>query len=377
MNRTLTLFAAILTLGTAPAARAGENGGRLNPRLLAMEDNTWLNLKPERTPKSRTYTGNCFGGGKFYYFGGGHFGYHKNDVELYDPATNVWTRVTEPELPEGEYSDWVRTASKRAAPSGAPYVGGHTYQYTSWDPVRKRFFLPYRQCGVWEFDPEKAKWENIFSVFADPKPSTPHDMGPGTMAGIHSAFEPGLGKPVTVITHRATGLYVFDYEKKEWVKHKPLPKGLGTELYSTYVDEWKAHLFANNGWKKGKTHFTRVDLVAGTSKLIESPEEMGKGGLCMALSYDRANNVVVVMPRVKKDSTVSVWTLDVETLKWTEMKPAGERPKGTNTGKWAPLWYDPDHNVHLFLNNASRGAKFQGGRTETWAYRYKRAPGQE
>ena len=81
----------------------------------------------------------------------------------------------------------------------------------------------------------------------------------------------------------------------------------------------------------------------------------------------------------RKQATVATWALDVKAMTWTEMKPDGPTPTGQKNmiGFWAPLWYDPDHNVHLFLNVVSRGANYQGGKTETWAYRYKQAEKEE
>jgi len=71
--------------------------------------------------------------------------------------------------------------------------------------------------------------------------------------------------------------------------------------------------------------------------------------------------------------TVQPWALDVATLRWRELPPA-PWPKGQCTGNWAKLWYDPRHNVHLFINDVKRDRRelFDGGVTETWAYRYKK-----
>ncbi len=369
----LALAAALLLSVTA---RAGENGAGLNPRVVAMNDNTWLKMSAENNPRSRMYSSPWFADGKLYYFGGGHFSYTYNDVEVYDLAGNAWKKITKPERPaEGKgHSDWGRIASEQASPSGAPYVT-HTYQYGCWDPARERFFLPFRQSGVWEFDPGAAKWDNVLNVFTDPRPKTPHDLGFGLMAGIHSSFSPELGKPVTVVTWKARGFYLFDHEKKAWVRHKPLPKILnGAELYSTYVPEWKAHLMVRGG---KQAIFYRVDLAAGTAEKLECPADIKR---CMALAYDSAAKTVIVMPMVdlpgKGPNTVSVWALDPEKLKWTDLKTTGA-PKGNNIGKWAPLWYDAAHNAHIFLNTNGRGATYQGGSTGTWCYRYKRANGQQ
>ena len=47
-------------------------------------------------------------------------------------------------------------------------------------------------------------------------------------------------------------------------------------------------------------------------------------------------------------------------------------PAGAATGSWAPLWYDREHNVFLFLNSVGHGPRLRGGPTQTWAYRYRK-----
>jgi len=44
----------------------------LNPKLPAMGDNRWLDLKPKGMASARMYSGCCFGGGHLWYFGGAY-----------------------------------------------------------------------------------------------------------------------------------------------------------------------------------------------------------------------------------------------------------------------------------------------------------------
>jgi hypothetical protein len=99
------------------------------------------------------------------------------------------------------------------------------------------------------------------------------------------------------------------------------------------------------------------------------------GGLARS-SYDGANRVVIALADRQIDKrrrTVVPWALDVATLEWTDLDPPKPWPEGQTTGRWTRLWYDADHNVHLFVNDVKRDRQelFDGGVTETWAYRYK------
>lgn len=91
--------------------------------------------------------------------------------------------------------------------------------------------------------------------------------------------------------------------------------------------------------------------------------------------------MVIALGQQKLDKyrkTVVPWVLDIGTGKWTRpdpQKPWPPKPwpQGQATGSWAKLWYDADHNVHLFVNDVKRDRQelFDGGVTETWAYRYR------
>jgi len=376
MGRTSLLFLAVLALlpGLAfaqqPSTTAG-SGAPLNPRLLAMPDNSWLNLQPTGMAKARMYSGACFGGGYLWYFGGAHRSYPGNDVELYDPRTNRWLQATEAEMPPRDSPDWKAMTggggtTRSLSPKRRPYTE-HTYQQVCWQPKRKRFFVALVSSGTWEFDPQKREWIHLIDRFkhrqADPR---------GAWAQNHVLYEPTLEAPVLVVgSGGEAAMWRFDHQARRWQRLGPTPPALKwNEFYSTYVPEWGCHLIST--MKKG---FFRFDVPARKLTPIESPEALRR---CQSLSYDAANHVVVALAAGKVAryrQTVTPWVLDIRTMKWQEMNPKGPAPVGQTAGAWATLWYDPDHNVHLLINCVRRDRKrlFDGGVTETWAYRYKKA----
>ena len=84
----------------------------------------------------------------------------------------------------------------------------------------------------------------------------------------------------------------------------------------------------------------------------------------------RHSDVVLAVAKARQKGPPAMYRLDPKTLKWSEHKPANAGP--ATIASWAPLWYDPDHNVFLYLNYEDRGPPFKGGKTTTWAYRYKK-----
>jgi hypothetical protein len=98
----LTLSVVCLVSGGAASAREAEVAAgpatqaaarKLNPDLLDLPPNTWVKIKPNRNPEGRSYSGICWGNGLIYYFGGYHFSYTCNDVELYDAGKDEWSEV--------------------------------------------------------------------------------------------------------------------------------------------------------------------------------------------------------------------------------------------------------------------------------------------
>ncbi|MGD8239176.1 MAG: kelch repeat-containing protein [Armatimonadota bacterium] len=343
----------------------------LNQALLAMPDNSWLNLKPKGTANARMYSGACFGGGYLWHFGGAHRSYKGNDVELYDPVTNEWIQATEPEWPEIGSDDWKKMiggggTTTRLSPTGRPFTE-HTYQQVCWQPGRQRFFIVLVSSGTWEFDPKGRQWIHLINRFTKEKPDPR-----GAWSHNNVLYEPSLEAPVLITGGGgATDVYRFDHESVEWKHLTETPQELRwNEFYSTYVPEWKAHLIAT-----AKRGFYRLEVPAIRLTPVDAPDDLGR---CQSLSYDMRSGVVIALFKEAVDErrqTVAPWAFDVKTEKWTELRPPEPRPVGQTTGQWGVFWYDERHNVHLLINAVRRDRQelFDGGVTETWAYRFREA----
>lgn len=366
------LLAAPLFAADAPAPTtqpADVLAQPLNPKLLEMGDNTWQKLSPAGMAMARMYSGCCWGAGYVWYFGGAHRGYKGNDVQLYNPRVGQWVQATAAEWPEVGSPDWKSMtngggSTQNLSPTGAPFTE-HTYQQVCWQPDRKRFFVVLVSSGTWEFDPATFKWTHLINKFKKERPEPR-----GHWAHNQVVWEPTLKAPVLLVSSGGGDVYKFDHGKREWQKAAALPGVLNwQEFYLTWVPEWKA--FCISGGKG----FYRYDVPAAKAEPIEAPAGL-KG--CQSLAYDSANHVVIAMARrgvSKGVNTVVPWALDVKTMKWTELAPPEPWPQGQSAGAWAKLWYDPDHNVFLFVNDVRRDRRelFDGGVTETWAYRYRKA----
>jgi hypothetical protein len=255
-------------------------------------------------------------------------------------------------------------STSQLSPSGAPFTE-HTYQQVCWQPERKRFLIVLVSSGTWEFDPAERKWIHLLNRFKGEKSPRGH------WAQNHLLYEPSLKAPVLLCGSGQAGVYRFDHKGKKWTRLMPRPNELAwNEFYSTYVPEWKAHLAST--MRKG---FLNLDLVNKKLTPLETPEALKR---CQSLSYDATGKVVIALAFQKVSKyrkTVVPWALDIKTEKWTELAPPKPWPVGQCAGSWAKLWYDPDHNVHLFVNDVRRDRRqlYDGGVTETWAYRYRKA----
>jgi len=355
----------LVTVSIAAAVAAGAPGGRpntaasapagrkLNPRIVALGDNTWLKMSPAREPEGRNYSGCCWGdwgkGGRIFYFGGAHFSYPYDDVELYDIAANTWTRSWKdrknwmadgkPALPPAErFAEAVRLG--RLPPT-------HTYQQVCWVPGRKVFFH-LGHSGNWTFDPLKMRWTCL--ALPPLYQTGSKKMIPWTRWAVqtmHCYYSPVVEAPVAITTHKPQGDWLFDLKTMTWKALKRNIPAMGGEIYSAPVPPLKAQLLSN---RNGRMHLHRVSGVASTWTELENVPEALKGA--EALAYDSANRVVIAVAPGKGRAPLAVWRLDPATLTWAELKPKGPVPRGS--GLWAPLWYDADHNAFVFLNRTGQ-----------------------
>jgi hypothetical protein len=361
----ITVAGTWLLAGSMQSAELKKNAAREafkpNPKLAALAENTWLKLNPKREALSRAYCGTAFGGGQLWYFGGAHRSYMGNDVDLYNPVKNQWRRseIEWPEKEDVQLIASVRAPRKPVTPKGRPWTA-HTYQQACYIPERKTFFYVGRG-HTWEFDPAKMKWTCLAGVASKDKKPSPRYQG---AQSFHVIYDPGLKAPVGIATTQSFGTFVYDFAKMEWKRRKNAPMKWA-ELYSTYLASKKVHLISG----KKKHGIWTFDAVKDEWKKLQDAPRQVIG--TQALAYDAAHDVALVAPAGKRGEPVSFWKLDAKTMKWSEQKAANAGPKGKSL--WAPMWYDANHGLFLYLNYESRGPAFKGGRSSIWAYRYKKA----
>jgi hypothetical protein len=193
----------------------------------------------------------------------------------------------------------------------------------------------------------------------------------GHWANNQTLYSRKLGGPVlTVGAGGEAARYLFEHDKGKWKKLGPTPEPLRwNEFYADYVEPWGCYLVS------GKKGWLKYWPATGKAEPIDSPKELTR---CQTVSYDHAGRVVITLQPIKVSKyrrDVVPWALDIETMKWTKLDPPKPWPRGQTVGAWGSLWYDPHHNVHLLINDVRRDrqATFDGGVTETWAYRYKHA----
>src|SRR4029453_8301695 len=125
-------------------------------------------------PIFRSFSGLAAGDGVVLSFGGGHAGHPGNDLDLYSFESNTWTIPYAPECPEPgtptpRQGRGGGVATRGISPQGRPWVH-HTYQNTTYDPVRKRFIFVGGE-GTWSFDVAQRAWKLLVQRDRDGGPT--------------------------------------------------------------------------------------------------------------------------------------------------------------------------------------------------------------
>jgi hypothetical protein len=332
-------------------------------------DNTWVHVKTARSPAGRSYSGagGAIGGGRIFYFGGGHFSHPGNDVELYDIGAKEWVAATEAERAVKGTPEWTVIGGgsspgyPAATPKGRPWVL-HTYQLACYLPERKSFLAVYAS-GVWLFDPERREWTRLEKLSAS-KPRT------GDVHTKAVVYDPDRRAPVYIANSADRGVFVLDLEKETWTRKAGVPEKVGwSEIYAAYDTARRRHVVwmgpgpANPWWS--------LDLAAGEWKALADLAGAWKdagnegdlyGQTSLSVAYDAANDLVVAAVRPKKAAGVELWTYDAARDAWSRPELRGDPPRGL--AAWNLLNYDADRKRLVFLNVLDVGGGFAGGRTD-------------
>ena len=272
-------------------------------------------------------------------FSGGHSAYSGTAPQVYDLKTDRYALPFAPEYPlEYVYSnDQVHGEWSFA---GNPWMTGHTYKSTGYDPNLKAFvFAPHEYTYV--FDPNTEKWtrlpgknpyrSNFYVVTVCTTPSN---------AVVWA--DPKEGEK--------GGLWRLDAQSRTW---KVLP--LKGELPSKSADHHgmtydskrdRLLLFSDIGSKKG--NIAAYDLKSGEAKWLDPT------GADKAIIHSREtiylpdDDVVLIGGRVKDEAGAWHWlAYDCTANAWMSIELTGDDPVG-KTGSFnnsMGLMYDPGRKL--------------------------------
>jgi len=268
-------------------------------------------------------------------FSGGHSAYSGTAPQVYDVKTDRYSLPFVPEYPlEYVYSnDQVRGEWSF---QGNPWMTGHTYKSTGYDPNLKAFvFAPHEY--TYFFDSESGKWTR--SPQKNPyRPNFYKVTVCATPAGAVVWAEPRQGEK--------GGLWRLDAESRTW---KPLP--LEGELPSKSADRHgmvhdsnrdRLLLFSDTGPQAGNV--AAYDLRTGQAKWLDAAGAEKALVHCREAAYLPDADWVLIGGRVKDAAGGWRWlAYDCKTNAWMSVELAGDDPVG-KAGAFnnsMGLMYDP------------------------------------
>ena len=313
-------------------------------RVKALKANEWFVQPTPRKPGMNMDWGSAvfdYKNDKIIRFSGGHSAYSGTAPVVYDVKTDRYSLPFAPEYPiEYVYSnDQVRGEWSF---KGNPWMTGHTYKSTGYDPNLKCLVFVAHQWTYF-FDPLTGKW------------SRSEQKNPFAANFYTSTVCPTPGGAVTW-TDEAGGagawLFRFNAETKGW---KPLPKEINTALPQKSADRHgmsydskrdRLLLFSDVGEKKGQVAVYDMKTFA-VSWL--KPEGMANALVpCRETIYIPEADLVLVGTRVTDADAAQLWlAYDCAKNAWVGIPLAGDDPigkKGAFNNSMG-LMYDPNRKV--------------------------------
>lgn len=270
--------------------------------------------------------------------GGGHAGYNGNEIYAFDLHDMKWHRLNDPDpvIPGTEYTDLNK----------APFAM-HTYDGVEYlAPPTDRYFV----VGGWgtprtyALDPDKpGHWE----VFPDHGTGRTGDLG---------AYDPVTGLYWLSTPSTAGKLSQWDPISHRWTLR--LNDSPHASYYETADIDWKRRLLVSCGKGKLKTwHLTSIPggiafdepKTTGDAQIME----YSSPGFCYVPLIDRF---------VAWAEGPDVYTLDMDTMKWTRHGPAAANKvipgPPTQWGTFGRFRYVPSQNVFIVYNDVKQNVFF-------------------
>jgi hypothetical protein len=292
----------------------------------------------------RSWSGGAFdtNRGRLIVWGGGHRAYGGNEIYVFDVNTLQWTRLNDPSpnpLDNVTYQ-----------PDGNPSTR-HTYQYIEHIPSVDRFYTfggaghygdgNYGTWNVDRFNFDTGAWETQRAVL----PSVGASIG-------HAAYDPVEG----VVYYRASAnaqLIRYDPATDTYTSHGPLQP---IPYYGILAVDPKRRILVIIGQGyQAKWDLNNID--AGYSSFSTSgPTTLINSGL-LGVVYDDVTDKFVGWT-----GGTTVYTLDMDTLTWTQVAAAptnSVNPGGpASTGTYGRWRYVPSKNAFIVVNSVNLNVYF-------------------
>jgi len=225
-----------------------------------------------------------------------------------------------------------------------------------------------RRCLPWMFDVKTRSWK----LACPPEGDTPNHTRAETCV-YDPKHKLTLYWSVDVICQRKGGVFAYDSEKNRW-KFSATRGGpaSGIESLGCWDPVNERVLYFSGGYTKTRQvksfdypTLTWTDLGVKNWPKLEKPHPkrgpyraFSSNGACLA--FDTANEVALIFARLSKE--VLVYPFDVRKKEFLAEQKIPWTSKGS-----IKCYYEPDQNAVILMG----GGDLQ--KTQTWAYRYKRA----
>lgn len=314
---------------------------KVEAELKELPVNRWvIRPTPKRPLMNMDWGSAVFDAGrdKIVRFSGGHSAYSGTAPVVYDVKTDRYSLPFAPEYPlEYVYSnDQVRGEWSFA---GNPWMTGHTYKSTGYDPKLKGFvFAPHEFTYL--FDPDAGKWSRLparnpyrQSFYVTTVCATPD----GAVVWGDSR---DTGKE---------GLWRMGAETKAW-KALPLKGGLpakSADLHGMAHDTKRDRLLLFSGIGPDRGNVAAYDFKTGTAKWLEPTGAKAAVVPCRETVYLPDADLVLIGARVKGEAGGWRWlAYDCAANAWVSLDLPGDDPVGTPPRAGAfnnsmGLMYDP------------------------------------
>ncbi len=268
--------------------------------------------------------------------GGGHAGYNGNEIYAFDLHEMKWRRLNDPDpvIPKTEYTKAEVAPFAMHTYDGVEYLAPPTDRYVvvgGWGTER-----------TYALDPDKP---NHWEVYPD------HRTG---RTGDISAYDPVTGLYWLSTPTTSGKLSQWDPTTHQWTLR--LNDSPHASYYETADIDWKRRLLVSCGKERLKTwHLTEIPggiafeehQTSGDTQIMEKSSP----GFCYVPLIDKF---------VAWSDGPDVYTLDIDTMKWTRHGPAATNKvipgPPTQWGTFGRFRYVPSMNVFVLYNDVKQNA---------------------